>query len=677
MVGPHAPFGVLPGVATGGTLAVAFRVATGWSSCSTFGVATMPLSPSRGLVVLLGVRPFNAERDGSICRVQIRRRHPSRRNLLATGWPSPSCSEGITHVVAFRLFGFLFHLVLFRFLGPCLVCRRWPTDLLGGVSRRGAMWACATGLVSVTSQSYRFCGGCPASSLFARCSALEGLSRSEVVSVSWDPHPREPAGAGLACKGCGRHVSLLAASGGGLVVVVVTAFPHDTRASSGFCFGVLSIPKSRSGPGDVSRVRGGSACGPSTLWRSRWPCMRRVCGPPQLVVVALRYSALFARLTPPPLLPSARGSSSRELGVGRVAEAFVTLCVVSSSESSYLWIHGWRREFRSPGKGPGGRDVTVGIRAESTEICVHVAVGCSCCCVACMASVIDRRSCRSGAVVVDSPAVVLLYGGRLQASPGAVLLVAFGAFGSWHWLVVDSSEVLLEFFSVGSAGSEDCSALVSAVAMLPQGLRCATSVGLASAFWRVFPERCLGGSGGGCPRIGSSQDRPLSLLAEVLPRSALCLFQATVVLPLWFEVFHLVGLHSGESPFDRPWLGPAWPVVPFQHRVLVLERFGLCRLEPGCIVLYLGWLLVLVVAPCVVPCSLMGVGMLVPALSPVCVWRVCCQLFIGSPLCVALVSLEADGGVSCRFVCVPRCGVCDTQFLWFRVRLVSLLDREE
>ncbi|MQM21349.1 hypothetical protein Taro_054387, partial [Colocasia esculenta] len=29
-------------------------------------------------------------------------------------------------------------------------------------------------------------------SLFARCSALEGLSHLEVVSVSWDPHPREP-----------------------------------------------------------------------------------------------------------------------------------------------------------------------------------------------------------------------------------------------------------------------------------------------------------------------------------------------------------------------------------------------------------------------------------------------------------------------------------------------------
>ncbi|MQL76655.1 hypothetical protein Taro_009035, partial [Colocasia esculenta] len=104
--------------------------------------------------------------------------------------------------------------------------------------------------------------------------------------------------------------------------------------------------------------------------------------------------------------------------------------------------------------------------------------------------------------------------------------------------------------------SSDYSALVSAVVVLPQGLRCAVS--LAGAFWRVFPERCLGGSGGGSLRTslrcfcssaccnvlfdgsrssvgwvmrsgeGSSQDRPLSLLVEVLPRGALCLFRATV-----------------------------------------------------------------------------------------------------------------------------------------------------
>ncbi|MQL73417.1 hypothetical protein Taro_005767 [Colocasia esculenta] len=106
----------------------------------------------------------------------------------------------------------------------------------------------------------------------------------------------------------------------------------------------------------------------------------------------------------------------------------------------------------------------------------------------------------------------------------------------------------------------DCSSLVSAVAVLPESLRCA--VGWAGAFWRIFPERCLGVSGGGSPRTGlrcfyspaccsvlsdgpcclvvgivhsgegSSQDRPLSLLVEVLPRSALCSFRATVVLSL-------------------------------------------------------------------------------------------------------------------------------------------------
>ncbi|MQM22138.1 hypothetical protein Taro_055186, partial [Colocasia esculenta] len=33
--------------------------------------------------------------------------------------------------------------------------------------------------------------------LFARCLALEGSSHSEVVSISWDPHPREPVEGGI------------------------------------------------------------------------------------------------------------------------------------------------------------------------------------------------------------------------------------------------------------------------------------------------------------------------------------------------------------------------------------------------------------------------------------------------------------------------------------------------
>ncbi|MQL90703.1 hypothetical protein Taro_023295, partial [Colocasia esculenta] len=154
--------------------------------------------------------------------------------------------------------------------------------------------------------------------LFARCLALEGLSRSDVVSISWDPRPWEPvegvlratsvielaahvwdaegfrvlswrrpdsplshclslcwfrshvvvlgvgpqlgqavvlcalcvsvaalshpfaraeAGARLASRACGLRVPLLAASGGGLVAVVVTAF-------SSRCFQVFLVARS-------------------------------------------------------------------------------------------------------------------------------------------------------------------------------------------------------------------------------------------------------------------------------------------------------------------------------------------------------------------------------------------------------------------------------------------------
>ncbi|MQM06062.1 hypothetical protein Taro_038882, partial [Colocasia esculenta] len=70
------------------------------------------------------------------------------------------------------------------------------------------------------------------------------------------------------------------------------------------------------------------------------------------------YWALFTRLTP--LLPSARGSSSRELGVGRVAEVAVAPCVVSSSESKCceLLSVGGDANFRVSGGGPRGRVIT-------------------------------------------------------------------------------------------------------------------------------------------------------------------------------------------------------------------------------------------------------------------------------------------------------------------------------
>ncbi|MQL93366.1 hypothetical protein Taro_026005, partial [Colocasia esculenta] len=143
-----------------------------------------------------------------------------------------------------------------------------------------------------------------------------------------------------------------------------------------------------------------------------------------------------------------------------------------------------------------------------------------------------------------------------------------------------------------------CSLL--SVVVLPQGLKCA--VCLASTFWRVFPERCLGGSGGGSPRtclrcFCSSaccsvfpngpccwlfglcmlvkvlpRIAPLLILAEVLPRSAWCSFWATVALPLWFKVCRLVGLRSGE-------VLPGWLLALL---VEVLHRAALCCFGMSC-----------------------------------------------------------------------------------------------
>ncbi|MQL68647.1 hypothetical protein Taro_000919 [Colocasia esculenta] len=196
----------------------------------------------------LEVRPSDAERDRSICRVQVRRRPPGRRDLVATGWLSPSYSEGDTPVVAIRLFWLLFCLAVFRLLVPCRVCRRWPAappGFPGGVP----CVPVPAGLVLAISQLCRFYGDCPACSLFARCSALEGLSHLEVVSVPWDPHPREPV------EGVLRATSVL-------------ELAAHTSAFSGSRFGVLLASQFRS----RVPVRGGTnVCRLPTSWRVQGP----------------------------------------------------------------------------------------------------------------------------------------------------------------------------------------------------------------------------------------------------------------------------------------------------------------------------------------------------------------------------------------------------------------------
>ncbi|MQL95682.1 hypothetical protein Taro_028356 [Colocasia esculenta] len=93
-----------------------------------------------------------------------------------------------------------------------------------------------------------------------------------------------------------------------------------------------------------------------------------------------------------------------------------------------------------------------------------------------------------------------------------------------------------------------------------------------SLLWSVSFELCI------LVKV-LSLDRPLSLLVEVLPRSALCSFWATVVLPLWFEVCRLVGLRSGEVL-----LGRLLAIL-----VEVLPKAVSCYFGRLCVSPWLGW----------------------------------------------------------------------------------------
>ncbi|MQL98207.1 hypothetical protein Taro_030913 [Colocasia esculenta] len=118
--------------------------------------------------------------------------------------------------------------------------------------------------------------------------------------------------------------------------------------------------------------------------------------------------------------------------------------------------------------------------------------------------------------------------------------------------------LLLLVWLVHSRGFSHNGALVVLVEVLPEPACIASAVLLAT--------------------VSSLMDRPLSLLAEVLPRSALCSFWATVVLPLWFEVCRLVGLRSGER------FSPKSPCVCFGRRfsLSVEMSYHHCRLDCLC-----------------------------------------------------------------------------------------------
>ncbi|MQL96856.1 hypothetical protein Taro_029540 [Colocasia esculenta] len=161
----------------------------------------------------------------------------------------------------------------------------------------------------------------------------------------------------------------------------------------------------------MSTVRGGFACGPSTLRKFE---VAVLVFPIFGVPAALAGEGLVI-----PIGPCSRGSPPYFLQLGarcrgssvsdglrrrlwrRVLSVVVRASVVSSCTESV----GGDATFGVLGGGPGGRVVIVGVRLPC--MIRARAAGCSCCCAACVASVVARRVCAVEAwLALDSLAVV-------------------------------------------------------------------------------------------------------------------------------------------------------------------------------------------------------------------------------------------------------------------------------
>ncbi|MQM12581.1 hypothetical protein Taro_045500, partial [Colocasia esculenta] len=380
------------------------RVAMGFSSLSGFGV----------------------------CWLRIRRRHPGCRDLVATGWSSPSCSEGDAPVVAFWLPVFL-----------AVVCAL--------VGRRS---------------SWRFPGG-----------------------VSCVPTPD--------CYLCNPFLG--AVRGGTGVCSSLTSW--RVRGSWWFCLWDLNLEE----------VWGSRGCDSGLMWLLRCSesfFSRRVRAEGCFRIVF--DSAGSAGVVSGPTLVVSRGITP--------FRCFVVLCSRSV---------GGGANFGVPGGGPGGRVITVvasfpaGFKCELQKSVVAIA-GCAC----------YERGCwftRAAIEFVSQSKVSL----PRWLSPCCWGVYCVGCvFGlaclcvvvHYALLIVNSGELLLEFFSVGSGGSEDYPVLASVCCYATSGSEVCCPFGwcvLAGFpravpwwFWWRFSQDLLATA--------------LGVLVEVLHRAALC----QVVVPL-------------------------------------------------------------------------------------------------------------------------------------------------
>ncbi|MQM16327.1 hypothetical protein Taro_049283 [Colocasia esculenta] len=366
---------------------------------------------------------------------------------------------------------------------------------------------------------------------------------------SVSPFAGVEAGARLASRARGLQVPLLAASGGGLVAVVVTTGASGGsrsmflrfRGSVPWCLSVVApvgvVP-------DLVRVQGlgGSACGPSTRWRSEVAVLvvrrrshlvvvwsRQVCRGLLPLCARLRWflqesfrAVLAGEGLVIPTGPCSRGIPPYFLQLGAHRHG----STVSDGLRRRLW-----------------RCVVVS-SSESVRLPCMIrarAAGCSCCCTACVASVVAQRVHAVAAwLVLDSLEVVSLDAemSRCLACCVASLVERCNTYlwllSTWCWLVVSSSEaevhslvacVLVRFprtvaVVLVRVALRTNDVVVVLVEVLPGPACVASAVLLAAVFSLMI---CVLWSWGVVHSgEGSSQDHPLSLLAEVLPRSALC-----------------------------------------------------------------------------------------------------------------------------------------------------------
>ncbi|MQL86934.1 hypothetical protein Taro_019458, partial [Colocasia esculenta] len=152
---------------------------------------------------------------------------------------------------------------------------------------------------------------------FTRCSAIQGLSARQVVTITWDPYPRAPVSEGVA--------------------------PGGGRARSSFASSVVGVPAALAGKGLVIPTE---------------PCSR---GSPRL-------------------LSSGRDSLSQEFVAGRSWWRFVAPCVSSSLFEFIAYLTGLNsnpsgssdplvaaRPSGVPGGGPEGQVVTVVSELRSSD----------------------------------------------------------------------------------------------------------------------------------------------------------------------------------------------------------------------------------------------------------------------------------------------------------------------